>query len=97
MSLHEPNGLGRIALGEEALRIRAEVLGEESPALIPHLMSLAMLLNHHGDVMESAAVMTRAATLAAATLGEAHPTTLSAREQAASAQKTRPWPQVFSP
>jgi hypothetical protein len=86
VSLHEPNGQGRIALGEEAVRIRTEVLGQQSPALVPHLMSLGMLLNHHCDVMEAAAVMARAATLAAATLGESHPTTRSARQQAASAQ-----------
>lgn len=86
VSLHEPNGQGRIALGEEALRIRTEIFGEQSPALIPHLMSMGVLLNHHSDVMEAAAVMTRAAALAAKKLGEAHPTTRSARQQAASAQ-----------
>jgi hypothetical protein len=85
VSLHEPDGLGRIALCEEAMRIRTVVQGAQSPALIPHLMALGMLLHQHCDVKESAAVMERAARLAAATLGEAHATTRNARALAATA------------
>lgn len=85
VSLHEPDGLGRIALGEEGVRIRTQILGEQSPALVPHLMALGILMHHHCDVMEAGAVMARAANLAAASLGESHQTTRSARQQAASA------------
>ena len=86
VSLHEPDGLGRIALSEEAMRIRTEALGVSDAALIAPMMAHGILLNHHGDVMEAAAVMERVAKLAFNKLGGSHSTTISARVQAASAQ-----------
>ena len=86
VSLHEPDGLGRIALSEEAMRIRTEALGVSDAALIAPMMAHGILLNHHGDVMEAAAVMERVAKLAFNKLGGTHSTTISARVQAKSAQ-----------
>ena len=86
VSLHEPDGLGRIALSEEAMRIRTEALGVSDAALIAPMMAHGTLLNHHGDVMEAAAVMERVAKLAFNKLGGTHSTTVSARVQAKSAQ-----------
>jgi hypothetical protein len=88
VSLHEPHGGGRIALQEESIRIRGAVQGEQSPHLIPQLMGLGQLLSHHHDVLEAKAVFERCATLAAATLGEAHATTRQVREQARGAAQS---------
>jgi hypothetical protein len=82
VSTHEPDGLGRIALGEEAVRIVAARHGDDNPRLLPLLMDLAVLCSSYGDFVGSNDAAKRAAALAARVLRAGSPVLAEARENA---------------
>lgn len=79
VSLHEPDGQGRIALAEEAVRIFAALRGDESPTLLPMLTNLARACCLYRDVLGANEAAKRALALATRVLRPGSPALADAR------------------